>query len=366
VRRALPAAIVAAIVYGSLYPFSLAPNPLGVVGALLHSLHLRPDRGDVVANLGLYFPLGLFLPLPPALKFLAGTALSTGIECAQVFIPARTPSVWDIGLNAAGTLLGVLAARHAPRIASRLGRPAVDRAALFIALLWPAARLVPFVPALDWQKWKHAIRPLLVAAPAPLDAFIHGTMWLVFAAAAERAVGRNVLLPAFIAVQAGRIIVENRVLSSAELLGGAAAILLRRFLKHPPVLALLLTIAVLCVELEPFRFAFSRPFNWTPFFGLLRGSIEINLIALLEKAYAYGALVWLLTLCRVRLLAAGTGVAVVLLVLELAQTRLPGRVPEITDSLIALGMAVAVAALTRVPERRSGSRDAVPLATRAR
>jgi hypothetical protein len=177
-------------------------------------------------------------------------------------------------------------------------------------------------------------------------------MWLVFAAAAERAIGSNVLLPAFLIVEAGRVIVENRFLSLAELLGGAAAILLRRFLKRPLLLALLLAVAVLYDELAPFRLVPPAPFGWLPFIGLLRGWIEINLIVLLEKAFAYGALVWLLALSGVRLAAAGLGTAAVLLALELVQTRLPGRVAEITDSLIVLGMAAALAGLARVPATR--------------
>jgi hypothetical protein len=236
-----------------------------------------------------------------------------------------------------------------------------DRAALLVALLWPASRLVPFVPSLDWQKWKNAVKPLFFfGPPAPLDVLRHAVMWLVFAAAAERAIGRNVLLPAFVAVQAGRIMVENRALTLAELMGGAAAILLRRFLARPPLLALLLAIVVLCEELEPFRLVPPRPFGWTPFIGMLQGSVEINLIALLEKAFAYGALVWLLTLCRVRLAVAGVAVAALLLVLELVQTRLPGRIPEITDALIALGMAVALMALSRISAHRPASRGAFP------
>src|SRR5215468_3534548 len=83
---------VAVIVYGSLYPFDFHERrlPNGVLGVFIASLHDRPHRGDVIANVLLYMPLGFFgvLAFPQRLNrvlsllliFIIGTVLSAGIE----------------------------------------------------------------------------------------------------------------------------------------------------------------------------------------------------------------------------------------------------------------------------------------------
>jgi hypothetical protein len=89
------AIIVAVILYGSLYPFTFY-HPEGGVGPLKHLVRSwaeKPGRGDFIANIFLYLPLGFFLSLAAAgsgrtlprilLATLAGGALSTTMELTQ-------------------------------------------------------------------------------------------------------------------------------------------------------------------------------------------------------------------------------------------------------------------------------------------
>jgi hypothetical protein len=60
--------IVAVILYGSLYPFTFY-HPEGGVGPLKHLVQSwaeKPGRGDFIANIFLYLPLGFFLSLAVA------------------------------------------------------------------------------------------------------------------------------------------------------------------------------------------------------------------------------------------------------------------------------------------------------------
>ncbi len=70
---------------------------------------------DVVANIGLFYPLGLLLarriPLTVSNRALViigtGLALSAGIEGFQVYCHNRHPSPYDIMSNVTGTALGL-------------------------------------------------------------------------------------------------------------------------------------------------------------------------------------------------------------------------------------------------------------------
>ncbi len=57
------AAVLAGIVYGSLYPFDFRPNarPGDPIHTLLATWRLISNRGDVMANVVFYLPAGFFL-----------------------------------------------------------------------------------------------------------------------------------------------------------------------------------------------------------------------------------------------------------------------------------------------------------------
>src|SRR5947209_5356302 len=84
------------IVHGSLWPYQFAfpPGPQGPFDALLNSWTAHPSGlGDILANLLLYMPLGLFAALAAAgnapsrlaLIAAAGAVLSTCMELLQYY-----------------------------------------------------------------------------------------------------------------------------------------------------------------------------------------------------------------------------------------------------------------------------------------
>jgi VanZ family protein len=79
----------------------------------------------------------------------------------------------------------------------------------------------------------------------------------------------------------------------------------------------------------------------------MQGSIEVDVLSFLEKFFLYGSLIWLLMEGRFRRSVATTLVAATLLVTSIAEMYLPGRSAEITDSLMAIAIAVVFAFVTR-------------------
>ena len=365
--RWLLAAVVALILYGSLYPFEFdTPGGLNILQIAVLLAFKRTSRGDVVANMLLYMPLGLCmaLALPQRLRMFAvllltiaaGVLLSLGVELAQTLESARVASLTDLLLNAAGTAFGCSVALLYRGIGTQLRIPglAESRPApvpLGFLLLWLSYRLAPFVPTLDWQKIKDSVKPVFV--DPTLDGFAALRFlvgWLVVAFAVRRMWRREYAVAALFALaagtQVGRVFVVGKEVNPAELLALAALVvllpLLRRLAVPRRLLLLSLALAAIVVVqgLEPWHFApESHAFSWVPFKNSLSDSLEVNISVLIEKCFWYASLVWLLAQRSGALWACAIGVALLVGAIEFVQMWLPGRSAELTDPLIVLAAA---------------------------
>jgi len=149
--RRLAAALLGYIV---LVIFLLTWNPfsLALPGHLQLSFRIGPR--DALANVLLFLPVGFLYRLGQGRQrgaILLGAAISAGIEAGQFFIPGRTPSVVDLGMNISGSWMG--AALHdllAARIAMTPGM--VGRLALEVPLMGLLYLLVPLL-------WVNRLRP---------------------------------------------------------------------------------------------------------------------------------------------------------------------------------------------------------------
>jgi len=153
----------ALIVYASLYPFT-GWHPPGVSPLAFLTLPWPHwwTWFDLVTNLLGYIPFGALVfgalvrsdvPVRPSmlLACAAGTLLSLAMEFLQNFLPQRVSSNVDLGVNALGTLIGVLLAWLA-HVRGVVERWQVARDRWFIArsagglallLLWPVGLLFP-------------------------------------------------------------------------------------------------------------------------------------------------------------------------------------------------------------------------------
>ena len=373
--------VLAAILYGSLYPFDFrAAGGLG--GALDHLLGAWPARSslpDLLANVLLYMPFGAALAAIAAPRAgriaaivaaaAAASVVATAVELAQHFLPTRVVNPVDVLSNVAGSAIGALAGLVLARMP---GRPALfavdDRLAILLAAAWVADRLWPFVPTLDVQQIKDALKPLLlrpvIEPPEVLRHLACGYGFaLLLRAGLPGLATRSRVLVAVLAVPCLAVFAQGRTLTASAALGAvlAAAFWLasapREGRGPERILAALMATAVLAVGLAPYEFAGPpRAFGWLPFSAFVGGTLLAASAAFIAKSYLFGTLVWSLARSGLPPLAAGLGAACLLGAIGWAQTWLPGRSAGITDAVIALGFAAAVAFLREpAPTRDHGA-----------
>lgn len=367
--------VVALIAYGSLYPFNFKPDAVGggVIEALRQLSWARAGRGDRIANVLLYLPLGfcMFLWLDTGMRrgaalilaVVGGALLSLGIEVAQVYISARVPSLTDLTLNALGTLVGATAGvawdkigglMHLPR---RAEKPHRDPSAALLLALWLLWRLAPFVPHLDLAKLKSALAPLFRPQIDIGSTLIYLTYWLVVAQALSAFVSRlrtlEALLLMIAAILVGRLVVANQAFVPAELLALIVllplVVLMYRMTAGPKQLLLLGAIlTVFMVErLAPFAFeSTSTAFDFWPFRqwfdqGVRATVASYDWIGLFGTAFLFAAVLWVLRHAQTSFrLAAGILIALVIAT-EVLQLWLPHRHASITEPLVAIAVVLA-------------------------
>jgi VanZ family protein len=323
----------------------------------------RPSRGDLLANLLLYAPLGLCLTSAwprrwrPVVVFgmtvVCGTGLSVTVEVLQQFAPERVASLTDVAVNAMGTMLGAVAGLL---YGVMDGRPLVPGMApgrvapvpLGVIALWLAYRLAPFVPTIDWQKYKAALKPLLLHPQLTgLEVFHYLIGWLVVSGAVQQIWPREYTSRAVagiaILVLLGCLFIVGKDCSVNEIValalvipvGGVLRLLPERV--HRVAIALSLAAVLMVQGLQPWHFlAYPHTFSWIPFHSSMSGSIEVNYVVFLEKCFWYTALMWLLTCVGIGMRVATVTAALLLLMIEVGQMWLPDHSAEITDPLLAL------------------------------
>lgn len=375
-------AVIALIAYGSLYPFNFKPD--AIQGGVLQALHqlswARAGRGDRIANVLLYLPLGfcLFLWLAMRLRrdvalivaVLCGSLLSLSIEVAQVYISIRVPSFVDLTLNALGTLLGAgIGVAWGTiggwmRLPTRPEKPNRDPSAAVLVGLWLIWRLAPFVPHFDLGKLKSALRPLFDPQIEAGAVLLYLTYWLVVSQALSALVSRPHLLEALLlliaGVLAGRLIVANQAFVPEELLALVLLLpivaLLYRMTSRPRRLLLVASMLVAFVveRLAPFNFTGPPAnFDFWPFLhwfeaGLSTSLQSVDWSAFFGLLFLLGAVLWVIRYSGATFnFAAGLLLGLVL-VTEVLQLWLPGRTGSLTDPLLALG----IVALFRYTQRR--------------
>lgn len=370
----LTAGVVALVLYGSFYPFHFASRGGSPVEAVLATYRQPSSRGDTIGNILFYMPLG-FVALrafsrtlrPVHIIWIAAACgtLSFVIEVTQYYDVSRVASMADVYANVAGALCGATIALLAGRVHGSWSptRGPVDEFAALLLVAWLAARLFPYVPSLDLQQIKDALKPVLLRpAFAPLPFYRHLVTGLTAAALLACLAGRRrsrLLTPAALAgVLCIRILLPGAVLSLSEVAGYAAAALCWAALSGSrrlaiPSIAVLMAVLIAAESLSPFvLLPAPRPFGWIPFHSFMGGSISVNLVAFAEKVFLYGSLLWLLVGSGLRLGGAAALAGSFVTALRMFQTHLPGRSAEITDTVMTLLLAALMAILGRNGHRK--------------
>jgi hypothetical protein len=155
-------------------------------------------------------------------------------------------------------------------------------------------------------------------------------------------------------VLGAKVLIVGKAVSAAEIAGAVVALAVWLLLAagvgarfRAPLTALPFAAYIIAERLAPFQFtAYRRAFSWVPFRSFLHGSLELNIMSFLEKAFLYGALIWLLGKSGLGTRVSTILVAILLFATSWAETRLPGRSAEITDALMALLIGAVIVVLT--------------------
>ncbi|HJU19557.1 MAG TPA: VanZ family protein [Stellaceae bacterium] len=361
--------MVIIILHGSLYPydFHIPQNDSGPWQALAASWAEPPSGfGDLIANILLYMPFGLFGTLALrrealsrfAIVTCAGLVLCTSVELAQFYDQGRMTNLSDVYLNTFGTGLGVGAGSVLDGVwrVRLLRNISLHPVPVMLIAAMLGYHLFPYVPTIDLHKYWQSLKPVfLTPALTPLAVFHYFVLWLTTSYLVSAVMPNDAkAAPLFCAfVLFGKIVIVGLVLTVPELLGAALAVVCSLpFLKYrrgaAAVAAAALLALIMVLRLEPFKFhAAAAAFGWIPFKSLIRGSYAVNLQVFAEKFFLYGSCIWILCKAGLRLRYATLVVASLLLVTSYVEIYLPGRSAEVTDAVMAVLTAAIIAILER-------------------
>jgi VanZ family protein len=375
-----PVAVImlAGIVYGSLYPFEfrVPAHGIGPLATFVQSWNERPGRGDFIANVLLYMPLGFFflLSFPETrrramlpLAVLCGALLSLSMELTQYYDADRVTSASDFYTNTIGTFVGGLGAGamgarfRLPYIGEVSARPIPT----MLMFAWLGRDLYPYVPTIDLHKYWNALKPIVLTPSLhELDLFRETAIWLTVFTLIEALLGKwqsaLLALPFAAAVLFAKILIVDKMLGVADVVGigvafaGWLALMILRDRPRALIVGLVLSAYVIVQQLEPFEFqSVARGFRWQPFYGFMHGSLQLDMLAFFEKFFLYGSMVYLLGRATRWPLAAALIVAALLFATSWAETYQPARSGEITDTFMALVIAAVFALLPSGEEKQS-------------
>lgn len=398
--RTLALGYVLLLAYGTLFPLN-EWRPPG--GAYWHTLWAswprRISRTDLMVNFLVYLPFGLLIArllgtrLHAAgaigLTTLGALGLSFTLEYLQGFLPGRVASPVDLLTNSVGALAGaLLAVSLASEVAlvkkaiqwrrARFLPGTVANLGLTVLGLWALSQLVPLVPSLDVGSLWEGVRPfretLTDLSRFDVPRTLHYTLNIIglsLLAAALAKPGTRIG-GIFFVFAAGVLLLKIPILNrqlSLEAVAGLWAgwivwgALLR--VRHGARISLAIAAIVIGYTLYELRpesgvGAALYAFNWTPFGGHISLA---GISSILENLWPFMALSCLLLLTgypNPRAIARIGAMLVILGVfgLEWSQRFLPGRFPDITNTLIALAGWV----LPWVYSSRAAAHHGVPVA----
>ncbi|MDT0627680.1 VanZ family protein [Alteromonas sp. W364] len=349
------------IVYGSLYPFHFSANSMSPesLQALLNFDVRQTSLTDIIANIVLFIPFGLFIrlvfPNQTTKIQMLNLALLTfvfayGIQALQLFTEDRKPWGGDAVWNMVGYFVGlVLYSFSQLRFLRSIQTLSINgQICLVLAISIIVLELAPFAPSIDLDVLKQNVKALLSNPTIDWYWTVEGTLyWLVPFYLLKLAVPSFASLPRLSFIVFGVLLAKFIIVSSnvnlTLLVSGINALIVwgvfgRRI--NIGFLAVLMLIKIVSNGLHPFVLSEqTQAFNWIPFTGSMNGNILFNIVVFAKKIAIYGATIWLLFLWSQRLLMSTLVCVAALLMTELLQTRFVDSTPESTDLVLAVFIA---------------------------
>lgn len=371
------------IAYGSLYPFEYhaAGGGLDPWTALLHAPLAWTNFPDVVGNIVLFVPLGLCMrlidqrmrPVAVGFWFVLFFAYAVVIQEAQYYFGERYADLGDALWNALGCAIGIAGAWLGRRFSLSVPNAAESATRTFAMLLlalWLGAELAPFVPTLDVQRFKDALRPLLTWDIEPLRVFTLACDIAVCAEILRTAFGAERLWRNLIALIAfslfAKLVVVFHAWRWATFVALPLGALLARYSQRLSLdnrrlflAGLLFTTYTASAILPLVLRSTPEPMSWIPFAARLNGDMLHNLDSLFLSMFRYTTILWLLVAQGARLRGLTILLASWAFAMEWAQTWLEGRTPDATETLLVVISALLV--MRAYPQRGESNSRRLPL-----
>jgi VanZ family protein len=344
------------VTHGSLYPWHFAQPASFAEGwaRMMGQTSWWTGLGDVVGNVVLFLPVGVLgwalarewrtpLVLNATIVVVLGVAFAFVLQVAQIYVPARDAAWSDVVWNTIGLLLGLCIAEPMLRLPLDGLHAALWRVPLVFVLLWLLLQWWPFVPRLDWQHIKDALKPLLLHPRWRTNTALDAALSLMVLGALVRPLRHRSAvmlgLPALAAF--GTLLLEHQFLSVSRVVGwctGTLAVLLSWRLParvHGWLAGALALLWYTVDELKPFELSDSLgAFHWMPFEAMLEGSLSANTLALAWQLFWLGAIIVTAHERGARAGALAFALTIWTLALEALQMWLPGRIADVTPALL--------------------------------
>jgi len=352
------------IIYGSLYPFNFTQAALtaSAVEALINVDITKTHLTDLIANIVLFVPFGIFLraafPKYNSAVQLLLLAIITflfaySIQALQLFTEDRLPWGGDAIWNMVGYAIGVFlyASLRLDFVKTFKARHSYQQISFFIAFTIIALELAPFAPSSDFDVLKANIK-LLLNSPS-IDwywTFENTVFWLVAFYLLKIAFPMwariNKLSLLVIVILTSKFLIISSNINPASLVGGILSLLIWKVFSHKinaQQLAIVLLITILGNGLHPFELREQvGTFKWLPFAASMEGNLLINILAFTKKMVFYGGVVWLFYLAKRRLLLGAAICAAIVLLSEFLQIFFINSVPDSTDFFIVIMVAFII------------------------
>ena len=352
-------ALALLIAYGSLYPFEFSAAAPGAFLRLFSEVTLSGSIGDVLGNIGLFAPWGLvgILTIVPrrgmavalVQTFAIGFVIAFGLQIAQVWVPTRTPALNDVFWNMVGCAVGVLLGhRFLSRRQILPGVSGSKQSIGFVLGAWIIWEWLPLVPSLDFQLVKDHLKDLLAFGSISFNlVFERIAISLLFGDLLSRLFTPRqslILLPLLVTVIIlGKLLLVNAQLSASIGLGFLVGIVSWWAIygfsaeSRSATIVVMLLLAYSVQALAPFSLKDApSSFGWLPFEGLLEGSMLANIRSLGGNLLLFGSVLLQLRIAGSRIVVASVGLAIWVMIMELAQLFITTRSGAITEPLLVL------------------------------
>lgn len=354
--------LVLGIVYGSLYPFNFnAPDSWNVLSdEFLATLFSKTTRGDLLGNIALFVPLGVIarIIMPSRARVVdfmlhGGLALfvAVAVQVLQLALPSRDPALQDAAWNMLGWVIGLGLARLITRI-KPIEQKTIGQqdwlVPIGLMMCWLAYDLFPYIPTIDFQQYKDALKPLLLNPIFRIDSFLTRlAAWLVFASLMHYVWGAKTTSRLFPLISLGSLPLKIIIFSNSLNVHAVAAVLVANLIwaiigkrERLPYgkLALLVITSIIIAGILPLDYDLRHAgsFYFVPFAGALKGSMLVNFLAVISKVYLFGGLFWLVVQGASSLGAAIVMTSLMVLMVEIIQMFSRHHTAEITDVLVVI------------------------------